>query len=71
VEQSLREAGYAVKSKEKVRLFRLPGEIVVAVNTISGNIIALSAKKCNLGRLLAVLNDVSRNSVDGDDNLSR
>ena len=29
------------------------------------------AKKCNLGRLLAVLNDVSRNSVDGDDNLSR
>ena len=31
VEQSLREAGYSVKSKEKVRLFRLPGEIVVAV----------------------------------------
>ena len=30
-----------------------------------------TAKKCNLGRLLAVLNDVSRNSVDGDDNLSR
>jgi len=39
VEQSLREAGYTVKSKEKVRLFRLPGEIVVAVNTISGNIV--------------------------------
>jgi len=34
VEQSLREAGYEIKSKEKVRLFRLPGEIVVAVNTI-------------------------------------
>ena len=39
VEQSLREAGYTVRSKEKVRLFRLPGEIVVAVNTISGNIV--------------------------------
>jgi len=39
VEQSLREAGYTVKSKEKVRLFRLPVEIVVAVNTISGNIV--------------------------------
>ena len=39
VEQSLREAGYTVKSKEKVRLFRLPGEIVVAVNRISGNIV--------------------------------
>jgi demethylmenaquinone methyltransferase/2-methoxy-6-polyprenyl-1,4-benzoquinol methylase len=37
VEQSLGEAGYTVKSKEKVRLFRLPGEIVVAVNRISGN----------------------------------
>jgi len=32
VEQSLREAGYTIKSKEKVRLFRLPGEFVVAVN---------------------------------------
>ena len=39
VEQSLREAGHTVKSKEKVRLFRLPVEIVVAVNTISGNIV--------------------------------
>jgi len=39
VEQSLREAGYKIKSKEKVRLFRLPGEIIVAVNTLSGNIV--------------------------------
>jgi len=39
VEQSLREVGYTVKSKEKVRLFRLPVEIIVAVNTISGNIV--------------------------------
>ncbi len=39
VEQSIREAGYTVKRKERVRLFRLPGEIVVAVNTISGNIV--------------------------------
>ncbi len=33
VEQSLREAGYQIKSKEKVKMFGLPGEIVVAVNT--------------------------------------
>ena len=39
VEQSLREAGYTVKSKEKVRLLRLPVEIIVAVNTIFGNIV--------------------------------
>jgi len=39
VEQSLREVEYSVKSKEKVRLFRLPGEIVVATNTISENIV--------------------------------
>jgi len=39
VEQSLRDAGYTVKSKEKIRLFRLPVEIVVALNTISGNIV--------------------------------
>ena len=31
VEQSLRDAGYEIKRKEKIRLFRLPGEIVVAV----------------------------------------
>jgi len=36
VEQSLRDAGYQIKSKEKVRLFGLPGEIVIAVNTNSG-----------------------------------
>lgn len=31
VEQSLRDAGYEIRTKERVRLFRLPGEIVVAV----------------------------------------
>jgi demethylmenaquinone methyltransferase/2-methoxy-6-polyprenyl-1,4-benzoquinol methylase len=36
VEQSLKDAGYQIKSKEKVRLFGLPGEIVIAVNTNSG-----------------------------------
>ena len=39
VEQSVRQAGYTIRNKERVRLFRLPGEIVVAVNTISGNIV--------------------------------
>jgi demethylmenaquinone methyltransferase/2-methoxy-6-polyprenyl-1,4-benzoquinol methylase len=39
VAQSLGEAGYTVESIEKVRLFRLPGEIAVAVNTISDNIV--------------------------------
>jgi demethylmenaquinone methyltransferase/2-methoxy-6-polyprenyl-1,4-benzoquinol methylase len=32
VEQSLEDAGYEIISKEKVRLFGLPGEIVVALN---------------------------------------
>jgi len=36
VEQSLKDAGYQIKSKEKVRLFGLPGEIVIAVSTNSG-----------------------------------
>lgn len=36
VEQSLRDAGYQIKSKEKARLFGLPGEIVIAVNVDSG-----------------------------------
>jgi demethylmenaquinone methyltransferase/2-methoxy-6-polyprenyl-1,4-benzoquinol methylase len=35
LEQSLVDAGYQIKSKEKIKLFRLPGEIVVAVNMIS------------------------------------
>lgn len=39
VKQSLIDAGYQIKSKEKIKIFRLPGEIVVAVNTISRNII--------------------------------
>jgi len=31
VEQSLRDAGYEIRKKEKVKLFGLPGEMVVAV----------------------------------------
>ena len=37
VEQSLIDAGYQIESKEKVRIFRLPAEIIVAVKTVSGN----------------------------------
>lgn len=37
VGQSLIDAGYQIKSKEKVKIFRLPAEIIVAVKTISGN----------------------------------
>lgn len=37
VEQSLIDAGYRIKSKEKVKIFRLPAEIIVAVKIISGN----------------------------------
>lgn len=37
VEQSLIDAGYQIKSKEEVKIFRLPAEIIVAVKTISGN----------------------------------
>ncbi len=36
VEQSLKDVGYDIESKEKVRLFGLPGEIVIAVNASSG-----------------------------------
>lgn len=36
VAQSIVDAGYQIKSKDKTKLFRLPGEIVVAVNVISG-----------------------------------
>ena len=36
-EQSLIDTGYQIKSKEKVKIFRLPVEIIVAVKTISGN----------------------------------
>ena len=32
VQHSLRDAGYEIKSKEKVKVFGLPGEIVVAMN---------------------------------------
>ncbi len=30
VEQSIKDAGYSIKSKEKIKLFGLPGEIIVA-----------------------------------------
>jgi ubiquinone/menaquinone biosynthesis C-methylase UbiE len=36
-EQFLTDAGYQIRSKEKVRIFRLPAEIIVAVKAISGN----------------------------------
>ena len=35
VEQSLKDAGYEIKNKEKVRLLGLPGEIIIAVNAKS------------------------------------
>ncbi len=35
VEQSIKEAGYEIKSKETVSLLGLPGEIVIAVNASS------------------------------------
>ncbi len=35
VEQSIKEVGYEIKSKEKVSLLGLPGEIVIAVNASS------------------------------------
>ena len=38
VEQSLREAGYRIKSKKKIKLFRLPSEVVIAINRSSKNI---------------------------------
>jgi demethylmenaquinone methyltransferase/2-methoxy-6-polyprenyl-1,4-benzoquinol methylase len=37
VERSLIDAGYQIKSKEKVKMLRLPAEIVVAVKAVSGN----------------------------------
>ena len=39
VEQSLREARYKIKSKKKIGLFRLPGEVVIAINSSSENIV--------------------------------
>jgi len=33
VEQSLRDAGYAIKTREKVRLFGLPNEIMIAMKS--------------------------------------
>ena len=36
VEQSLRDAGYRIKNKEKVRFFGLPGEIIIAGDENSG-----------------------------------
>lgn len=37
-EQALLDAEYHIESKEKVKIFRLPAEIIVAVKTISGSI---------------------------------
>ncbi len=37
VEKSLRDAGYEIRSKEKVRLLGLPGEIVIATKAISNS----------------------------------
>jgi len=37
-EQALIDAGYEIESKEKVKIFRLPAEIIVAVKKISGSI---------------------------------
>jgi len=37
VEQSLIDAGYQIESKGKVKICRVPAEIIVAVKTISGN----------------------------------
>jgi hypothetical protein len=37
-EQALLDAKYHIESKEKVKIFRLPAEIIVAVKTISGSI---------------------------------
>jgi ubiquinone/menaquinone biosynthesis C-methylase UbiE len=37
LEQALIDAGYQIRSKEKVKIFRLPAEIIIAVKTISGN----------------------------------
>ena len=39
VEQAVTQAGYTVRNRERVRLFRLGGEIVVAINTISASIV--------------------------------
>lgn len=38
-EQALIDAGYQIKSKEKVKIFRLPAEIIVAAKTTSRNVI--------------------------------
>jgi ubiquinone/menaquinone biosynthesis C-methylase UbiE len=36
-EQCLIDAGYQIKSKEKIRIFRLPAEIIVAIKAMPGN----------------------------------
>ena len=35
--ECLIDAGYQIKSKQKIRIFRLPAEIIVAVKAMSGN----------------------------------
>jgi len=36
-EQCLIDAGYQIKSKEKIKIFRLPAEIIVAIKAMPGN----------------------------------
>ena len=36
-ERCLIDAGYQIKSKERIRIFRLPAEIVVAIKAMPGN----------------------------------
>lgn len=36
-EQCLIDAGYQIKSKEKIKIYRLPAEIIVAIKTMPGN----------------------------------
>ncbi|MBE0431773.1 MAG: hypothetical protein IBX67_08110 [Dehalococcoidia bacterium] len=38
-EQWLLDAGYGIRSKEKFRVCRLPGEIIVGVKAVSGSAI--------------------------------
>jgi demethylmenaquinone methyltransferase/2-methoxy-6-polyprenyl-1,4-benzoquinol methylase len=38
-EQCLIDAGYQIKSKEKIKIFRLPAEIIVAIKAMPGNVV--------------------------------
>ncbi|MFC2068967.1 2-heptaprenyl-1,4-naphthoquinone methyltransferase, partial [Chloroflexota bacterium] len=39
VEQSLIDAGYQIKRREKIKLFRLPGEIVIGIKPVTEKIV--------------------------------